>query len=202
MAVNLNRVFMATLALIIIGLVIVVIIQNKQIEKFTMGMDKNTNIVDTTLQTISNSTPEQCADACAATPSCVGATVGANTCWLKSTVNKVVTDDNYSTLRFPCELYNKSNFTIMDKTNVIGLDVGTYSLSDLQKKGYTDKSLMSIKLRDGYKITIYDKDASGGNSTSFTSNQPDLNIVVKDSTTTTPQKWSNSVTSIKVDKLY
>lgn len=190
---------MTTLAIIVIGLVILVILQQKQVEKFSMIMEKDTNITDSTLRTFSGIDAAQCEQECKNNPACFGATVGSDgKCWLKSSANKLVSDSFTSTLRFPCEMYDKIEFD----GKGIGLDIGKYTLTDLQTKGYNEKSALSIKIRNGYKVTIFDKDAFGGNSISFKTNQPDLGMIVKDERTEPTLKWSGSVSSVIVEALY
>lgn len=200
MVINFTRIFIAIIAFIILSLVIIVILQNKQLEHFAMLLDENITLTGTTVKTLPELDMAQCDDECKKNPACVAATIksGEKGCWLKSTIGTTVSDNIMSSLRFPCELYDKIEFN----GKGIGLDVGKYTLSDLQMKGYTEKSLRSIKLRDGYKVTIYDKDAFGGLSVNFTTSQPDLQIIVRDPSVEPSKRWSNAVSSVVVDKIY
>jgi hypothetical protein len=200
MAINFQRLFIAITAFIIIGLTILVILQNKTIEKFSMILEKNVRLTGADNKILPDVDINKCQEECKKTPNCIAANVGEKGmgCWLKSTVGKTITDANVSSLRFPCELYTKPEFG----GKGLGLDVGKYTLSNLKEKGYVDKSLMSIRLRDGYRITVYDKDAFGGMHASFIASQPNLHIVLRDSTVEPPLRWSKSVSSIEIAKIY
>jgi hypothetical protein len=47
---------------------------------------------------------------------------------------------------------------------VIGLDVGDYRLSDLEVLGFTDNTLASITLQEGYTAILFENDGFGGES--------------------------------------
>ena len=88
----------------------------------------------------------------------------------------------------PCQIYDGVKF---GGGSTISLDVGRYTLQNLVDKGYTDNSIQSFKLRDGYKITLYENGDFTGNSVSFTTSQSDLNAI---STT-----LKNAVSSVVVE---
>lgn len=198
MKVNFKRILSAAAALLIIGLVIVVYLQYTQIERF-MNLDKDIELTGATTKEIPNISPAECETQCKSNPACIAAIVKKNGkgCLLKSTIGSEITSYSMSALRFPCELYNDVDFT----GKGMGLDVGKYYLTDLKTKGYTDKSLRSIKMRDGYKITIYDKDAFGGNYVSFTTSQPDLDVIIRDPRVEPNIKWTNAVSSVMIERI-
>ena len=200
MALNLARVIITVTAFVIIGLVIIIILQNRAIETFSMIVDRNTTLTGTVTKTIPDISARKCGDECANTPSCIAANVGSGNkgCWLKSTIGQKITDPYMASLRFPCELYDKKDF----KGKGVGLDVGKYTLADLKKKGYIDKSLSSFKMRDGYKITLYDKDAFGGLSAEFKTSQPDLHVVIRDKKGHQNLRWIDAVSSVEIKKMY
>lgn len=193
---NLQRVFITTIALIIIGLVLIIILQNKRLEYF-MVKDNKINLTGDTLVTMDNLDYIQCGDECKKNPACIAAVIDKKKrCYLKSTIGSTITDISAATIRYPCELYSDVEFN----GTGIGLDVGSYMLSDLQANGYIDKSLKSFRLRDGYKITVYERNAYGGLSATFSTSQPDLSVIVRDTKLDPPSKWSNAVSSIVISQ--
>jgi hypothetical protein len=196
MRINLTRVLAATAALLILGLVVIVVIQYRRIEHF-MIKEYEKDLSGTTMRSLSNLSAERCDSECTNDPSCKAAVMKSDgSCLLKSTIGVPVSDIYSTSLVFPCELYEDIEFGGKGVT----IDVGMYTLTDLQNRGYTDKSLSSFKLRDGYKITLYEKNGFGGNSVSFKTSQPDLGVVVRDPRTEPTIKWTNAVSSIVLEK--
>ena len=197
MRINLTRVLAATAALLIIALVVIVILQYRRIEHF-MIMEKESDLSGTTMRSLDNLDAARCESECTKDPSCKAAVLRSDgTCLLKSTIGMPIQDTNSSALVFPCELYEGVEF----EGKGVVIDAGRYTLTDLQQKGYTDKSLSSFKLRDGYKITLYEKNGFGGSYVSFTTSQPDLGVVVRDPRTEPSIKWTNSVSSIVLERV-
>lgn len=198
MRINLQRVMIAVASLVIVALVMIVYLQNQRLEQF-MVWRKDTDMTGDTLKTIDNTDIYRCETECQNTQSCKGAvqkTNNNNSCILKSTLGVPVQDSSSISLQFPCELYNGYNFT----GKIVPIDVGRYTLTDLQAKGYEDRSLSSLKIANGYKLTIYDENGFGGNKAVFTTSQPKLGVVVRDPTTDPPKKWNNVVRSLVLEK--
>jgi hypothetical protein len=68
-----------------------------------------------------------------------------------------------TTGREPCitgiaKLYAGCNYT----GNAVGLNAGSYSLADLQAIGFSDNSLSSIELQEGYTAELFENDNFGG----------------------------------------
>lgn len=190
---NLQRVFVAIVAFIILGLVILVILQNRMIEKFSMILEQNTKVTGEDLDMKPDMDQEECSTACKNNPACFAANMNqnGNICWLKSTAGNRATDSKMSSLRFPVELYDQADF----KGKGLGLDVGKYNLKDLQAKGYADNTLQSIRVRDGYRIKVYENDGRSGASASFITSQPNLGVVLDRKS----NKWSNRVSSVLIE---
>lgn len=196
MRIHLQRVLIATASLVIVALVLIVFLQNRRLEQF-MTQQKDMDMTGDTLLTIDNVDATQCELECQKNPACKAAVVkNKNTCVLKSTLGVPVQNMTSMSLRFPCELYDDIEF----QGKGVPLDVGKYTLSDLEKKGYMDRSLMSVKIMDGYKLTVYDEIGFGGNRASFTNSQPNLGVVVRDPTTEPTRKWTGAVRSVVVKK--
>lgn len=197
MNINLKRVLIAVAALVIIALVIIIILQYRRLEHF-MIMNNDSDLSGTTMRSVDNLDAAQCESECKKDPACKAAVFkNDGTCLLKSTIGLPIEGTNSSSLMFPCELYDEAEFG----GKGIPIDAGRYTLTDLQQRGYNDKSLTSFKLSDGYKITIYEKNGFGGSFVSFTTSQPDLGVVVRDPRTEPSIKWNNAVSSIIVDKI-
>ncbi len=197
MKINLTRVLVATAALVIIALVVVIILQYRRLEHFMVVRDGH-DISGTTLRTVENQDLATCESECKKDPSCKAAVLKSDgNCLLKSTIGLPLQDTNSSALVFPCELYDDIEFN----GRGVPIDTGRHTLTDLQQKGYTDKSLKSLKLMDGYKITIYEKNGFGGSHVSFTTSQPDLGVVVRDHRTEPSIKWTNAASSIVLEKI-
>ncbi len=85
---------------------------------------------------------------------CVGGTTGKKPCF-----------------KFPvAKLYAGDNLT----GNSIGLKVGDYLLKDLTAMGFSDNSLASLKLKDGYVAELFDMDNFSGDSKIINSTSANL----------------------------
>lgn len=58
--------------------------------------------------------------------------------------------------------------------NAVTLDVGNYTLSQMQAAGITDNSISSIQVPADYKVVAYSDDGFSGTSWTFTSDTPSL----------------------------
>ncbi|MDD4992853.1 MAG: RICIN domain-containing protein [Paludibacter sp.] len=99
-------------------------------------------------------------DAC---EECVGGTTGKNAC-----VTGIA------------KLYSESNFS----GNVIGLNVGNYSATDLQALGFSDNDLSSMELTDGYIAELFDNNNYIGNPNLISSTTASLETISFDNKTT------------------
>lgn len=72
----------------------------------------------------------------------------------------------------------------------ISLEVGNYVLSNLQSKGILNDDISSIKVEEGYKITIYEHDNYGGKKLTLLQSSPNL----------VPLKWNDIISSIKIEE--
>jgi hypothetical protein len=193
---NFQRVLLAIGSIIIVGLVLVIVLQQKRLEQF-MTIQEGTTLTGKTLSMMEGKTPAMCETECKRTSDCKAAVIRKDgTCMLKSTIGNPMLDKSMSSLRFPCELYDGIEF----HGSSIMLEQGDYDLTDLEKKGYKDKALMSIRVQDGYRVTLYDKRGFSGNFVSFTASQPDLGVVVRDASTDQKLLWSNAVSSLVIEK--
>ncbi|MBA4283742.1 MAG: hypothetical protein C0432_05565 [Candidatus Puniceispirillum sp.] len=68
----------------------------------------------------------------------------------------------------------------------VALDLGDYTLAQLQDKGVLDKDISSLKILKGFKVTLYDGNNFTGNSKDFTSDSTGL------------IDWNNKTTSLRV----
>ena len=67
-----------------------------------------------------------------------------------------------------------------------GLDIGNYTLSQLQSKGIIDNDITSLKISAGIKVTVYEGDNFTGTSKDFTA---DVNWLAD---------WNDKISSIKI----
>ena len=67
-----------------------------------------------------------------------------------------------------------------------GLDVGDYTLAQLKDKGISDNDITSLKLAEGFKVTVYDGDNFTGAAVDFTA------------TTGWLADWNDKITSLRV----
>jgi predicted alpha-1,6-mannanase (GH76 family) len=79
-------------------------------------------------------------------------------------------------------IFQEENYTGYN----VALDLGDYTLAQLQDKGVSDKDISSLKILKGFKVTLYDGDNFTGNSKDFTSNSTGL------------IDWNNKTTSLRV----
>tara|TARA_R110002050_G_scaffold95549_4_gene198910 strand:- start:29931 stop:32273 length:2343 start_codon:yes stop_codon:yes gene_type:complete len=68
----------------------------------------------------------------------------------------------------------------------VALDLGDYTLAQLQEKGVLDKDISSLKISKGFKVALYDGDNFTGNSKNFTSDSAEI------------IDWNNKTTSLRV----
>ena len=68
----------------------------------------------------------------------------------------------------------------------VALDLGDYTLAQLQEKGVLDKDISSLKILKGFKVRLYDGDNFTGNSKDFTFDSADI------------ADWSNRTSSLRV----
>jgi hypothetical protein len=194
---NVQRVLLATGSLVVIALVIIIVIQYRQLEHF-MDITTKKNLTGSMLNEKRDVLDAaMCESECKKNPACKAAVIKRNgRCILKSTVGNEIDDMNSTALRFPCEIYNGTDF----RGRGISLDVGRYNLADLQMKGMRDNTARSIKIMRGYKVTVYNARAFAGRQVTFTMSQPDLGVVIRDGSVNPPLMWADAISSIVVEK--
>ena len=194
---NVQRVLLATGSLVIIALVIIIVVQYRQLEHF-MVIRRKRNLTGRTLEKKSEILDAaMCESECKKNPACKAAVIKRNgRCLLKSTVGKSRRDVNATLLRFPCEIYDGTDF----RGRGISLDVGRYNLTDLQMKGMRNNTARSIKIMRGYKVTVYNARAFAGRQVTFTMSQPDLGVVIRDGSKNPPLMWADALTSVVVEE--
>ena len=79
-------------------------------------------------------------------------------------------------------IFQEENYTGYN----VALDLGDYTLAQLQDKGVSDKDISSLRISKGFKVTLYDGDNFTGNSKDFTSNSTGL------------IDWNNKTTSLRI----
>ena len=195
---NLQRVLLASGSLLVIGLVIIIVIQYRNMEHFMeiqtkqRMRGKNLPPTDDVLDI------SMCEDRCKANPECKAATIKSNgRCTLKSTVGKAIPDERYSSLRYPCEIYDSTNF----KGNGIYLDVGRYDKTELEMKGLKNNTARSIRLMPGYKITVYNAAGFSGRKVTFNTSQNNLGTSVRYGRKNPSLTWENALTSVEIEKI-
>lgn len=77
------------------------------------------------------------------------------------------------------------------KGKKVDLKVGTYTLSEMKKLGIKNDWISAVKVKSGYKITLYEDDNFKGNKLVKKSNNSDLN----------KHNFDNITSSIKVEKI-
>ena len=77
------------------------------------------------------------------------------------------------------------------KGKKVDLKVGTYTLSEMKKLGIKNDWISAVKVKSGYKITLYEDDNFKGNKSVKKSNNSDLN----------KHNFDNITSSIKVEKI-
>ncbi|CDM68969.1 putative cellulase [Clostridium bornimense] len=77
------------------------------------------------------------------------------------------------------------------KGKKVDLKVGTYTLSEMKKLGIKNDWVSAVKVKSGYKITLYEDDNFKGNKLVKKSNNSDLN----------KHNFDNITSSIKVEKI-
>jgi len=194
---NLQRVLLASGSILLIGLVIIVVIQFRNMEHF-MEIQKNQRVRGKNLPAINEVLDiTMCQKRCKKDPNCRAATIKSNgRCRLKSTIGTTVPDERYSSLRYPCEIYDSTDFI----GNGVYLDVGKYNLTRLRRKGLNNNSASSIRLLPGYKITIYNGHEFNGRRTTFNTSQTNLNSSIRDPSKTPPLTWMDAISSVLVEK--
>lgn len=194
---NVQRVLLATGSLVVIALVIIVVIQYRQLEHF-MDITKKMNLTGEMLEEKREILDAAlCESECKKNPACKAAVINRDgRCLLKSTIGNLVGDENASALRFPCEIYDGTDF----QGRGISLDVGRYDFSDLQNRGLRNNTTRSIKILRGYKVTVYNAKGFGGRNATFTISQPDLGVVIRDGSKKIPLTWADALTSIVVEQ--
>ena len=103
-------------------------------------------------------------------------------------VYKGVADEPYRFyLEFatPIIVYRNNNYD----EHLASLEVGNYKLSDLELKGISDNNIGSIKVNNGYKITIFEYDNFEGNHLILLDSSPNLIL----------SNWFYLISSIKVE---
>ena len=77
----------------------------------------------------------------------------------------------------------------------VNLVEGRYTSDDLSRLGVKKQDISSIKVKDGYRVTIFDRDEFGGNKETFTEDAADLEKV------NSPQgNWDNKPVSLIVER--
>lgn len=105
----------------------------------------------------------------------------ANTQWL-SDWNDRISSVKIADVSGPVTGYQNVNFD----GYAAGLDVGDYTLAQLQAKGIVDNDITSLKIAQGFKVTIYDGDNFTGASNVYTADTGWL------------ADWNDRVTSLRV----
>ena len=109
-------------------------------------------------------------------------TFTVNTAWLADWNDRIssikITDINSAVVK----AYQDVNFG----GYAAGLDIGDYTLAQLQSRGVLDNDITSLKVAEGYKVTVYDADNFTGASTDFTA------------TTGWIAEWNDRITSLRV----
>ncbi|MGO4773138.1 RICIN domain-containing protein [Flavobacterium sp. W22_SRS_FK3] len=106
----------------------------------------------------------------------------ANSAWLNDWNDRIsslkIVDTNSSLVN----VYQDVNFG----GYTAGLNIGDYTLAQLQAKGILDNDITSLKITEGYKVTVYDGDNFTGASKEFTS------------TTDWAGDWNDRTTSLRI----
>lgn len=106
----------------------------------------------------------------------------ANSNWLADWNDKIsslkIVDTNSSLIN----VYQDVNFG----GYTAGLNVGDYTLAQLQAKGILDNDITSLKITEGYKVTVYENDNFTGASRDFTA------------TTDWTGDWNDRTTSLRI----
>jgi predicted alpha-1,6-mannanase (GH76 family) len=85
-------------------------------------------------------------------------------------------------VRGPVNVYGNAGFG----GYAAGLDVGDYTLAQLQAKGIVNKDVSSLKIAQGFKVTVYENDNFTGATGDFTADAGEL------------AGWNDRATSIRV----
>ncbi|WP_281309910.1 RICIN domain-containing protein [Flavobacterium flavigenum] len=106
----------------------------------------------------------------------------ANSAWISDWNDRIsslkIVDTNTSLVN----VYQDITFT----GYTAGLNVGDYTLAQLRAKGILDNDITSLKITEGYKVTVYDGDNFTGASKDFTA------------TTDWTGDWNDRTTSLRI----
>jgi hypothetical protein len=109
-------------------------------------------------------------------------TFTANTTWLADW-NDRITSLKIVNIKGPVNVYQNINFT----GYATGLEIGDYTLTQLQARGIEDNDITAMKIAQGFKMTIYDGDNFTGASAEFTSDTGWIGAT-----------WNDKVSSLRV----
>ena len=119
-------------------------------------------------------------------------TITSNTTWLadwNDRISSVKIEDTNSPVVNPL-IIDSSVMNIFQNVNFTGynvaLDLGDYTLAQLQSKGITDNDISSFKISKGFKVTLYEGDNFTGVSKDFSSD------------TALSADWNDKTTSLRV----
>ncbi|MDB5271826.1 MAG: glycoside hydrolase family 76 [Chitinophagaceae bacterium] len=110
------------------------------------------------------------------------ATYTANTAWLADWNDRITSMKIADANTHVVTAYQDINFGGYSG----GLDVGNYTLAQLQARGILDNDITSFKISSGYKITVYDGDNFTGTSADYTADVTWL------------ADWNDKITSLKI----
>jgi len=108
-------------------------------------------------------------------------TFSANTAWLADW-NDRISSVKIADVSGPVSVYQDISFG----GYAGGLDVGDYTLAQLQAKGVADNDITSLRIAQGFKVTVYDGDNFSGGSNTYTADNGWLDT------------WNDRVTSLQV----
>ncbi len=109
-------------------------------------------------------------------------TFSANTSWLADWNDRISSLKIVDTRTYIVNAYQDINYG----GYAGGLDIGNYTLAQLQSRGILDNDITSFKITPGYKVTVYDGDNFTGASKDFTS---DINWLAD---------WNDKISSLKI----
>lgn len=108
-----------------------------------------------------------------------------------SKICSVYLEDNNKTTDAEDEAIATVYENVKYKGKKVDLEVGTYTLSEMKKLGIKNNLISAVKVKSGYKITLYEDDNFKGKRLVKKSNNSDLN----------KHNFDNITSSIKVEKI-
>ena len=97
-----------------------------------------------------------------------GFSVGWNNYLSVTDKNFIMATYPHSTPRNVATVFKHAYHNYYQSAYVVGLPVGSYTLSQLQAKGILNDDISSLVINDGYEIVLFEHDNFGGRSMSFT----------------------------------